>query len=374
VGERRRSFLTGVEMRTAAGTLGGTSVGGRILASLRSHSWIIALIIGYAAYGLLISTILGHIDTAWPLLYVHYFASKTLILLILYGIGRLLHAMLIVRPARLIDYVRNDFAANPEVHRQLLAGLPLALFVPVFLSVFTSQKSLIPELNPFGWDMAFADWDRAIHSGIDPWRIIQPIVVHPIVTAAIDFLYCTWFYLIQIICLWQAFSVKRPQLRMQFFFSFLLVWILLGNVAATFLSSAGPVYYEAVVGGGPYGPLMEYLHTIDSQSSLWAVAIQDQLWYSYLNPEVTVTRGISAMPSIHVSLAFLMTLLGWRVHRWLGLALTGYLVIIMIGSVHLGWHYAIDGYAGIIGTYLIWRGVGWALAKRSVADSAVAAA
>jgi hypothetical protein len=362
-------------MQSAASTLVGTRVGGTILASMRSHSWIIAFIVGYAIYGLLVSTILGHTDTAWPVLYVQYFAPKTLILLVLYGIGRLLYAMLIVRPARLIDHVRNDFAANPEVHRQLLAGLPLALFVPVFLSVFTSQKSLIPELNAFRWDMTFAEWDRAIHGGIEPWQIVQTIVVHPIVSVAIDFLYCTWFYLIQIICLWQAFSVKRPHLRMQFFFSFLLVWILLGNVAATFLSSAGPVYYEAVVGvSGPYGSLMHYLHTTNTQFPLWAVAIQEQLWYSYLNPEATITRGISAMPSIHVSLAFLMALLGWRVRRWLGIALIAYLAVIMIGSVHLGWHYAIDGYAGIVGTYLIWRGVGWVLARRGATDSAVATA
>ncbi|MGH6926801.1 MAG: hypothetical protein ACREEV_00685, partial [Dongiaceae bacterium] len=138
-------------MQGAAITLGGVRIGGMVAASVRAHSWIIALIVAYAVYGLSVSTILGHIDTAWPVLYVQYFASKTVVLLVLYGIGRLLHGMLIVRPPRLLDHVRNDFTANPEVRQQMLAGLPLALFVPVFLSVFTSQKSLIPEMNAFGW-------------------------------------------------------------------------------------------------------------------------------------------------------------------------------------------------------------------------------
>jgi len=360
-------------MRATAITLPNTGIGSMLVASTRAHSWIIALIVAYAGYGLIVSTLLARTDTAWPVLYFEFFISKTVLLLSLYVVGRLLHAMIIVRPVRLLDHVRRDFTVNPEVQQQLWTGLPLVIFVPVFLSVFTTQKSLIPELNAFAWDTTFAEWDRFLHGGIEPWRIVQPIIVHPIVTLAIDLLYRSWFYLIQIICLWQAFSVKRPQLRMQFFFSFLLVWVLLGNVAATFLSSAGPVFYEAVVGvSGPYGELMDYLHRTNAQFPLWAVQIQEQLWYAYLHPAVTITRGISAMPSIHVSLAFLMVLLGWRVHRWLGIALTAYLIVIMIGSVHLAWHYAIDGYAGIVGTYLIWRGVGWALARRSAAAGAPA--
>jgi hypothetical protein len=34
--------------------------------------------------------------------------------------------------------------------------------------------------------------------------------------------------------------------------------------------------------------------------------------------------------------------------------------------VHLGWHYAIDGYAGIAGTYAIWRIAGWVLARPAI--------
>ncbi len=30
----------------------------------------------------------------------------------------------------------------------------------------------------------------------------------------------------------------------------------------------------------------------------------------------------------------------------------------MVGSVHLGWHYALDGYVGAAGAYAVWRAVG----------------
>jgi hypothetical protein len=40
--------------------------------------------------------------------------------------------------------------------------------------------------------------------------------------------------------------------------------------------------------------------------------------------------------------------------------------MILVGSVHLGWHYAIDGYAAIIGTWAIWWIVGRLLERPSV--------
>ena len=64
---------------------------------------------------------------------------------------------------------------------------------------------------------------------------------------------------------------------------------------------------------------------------------------------------------MHVSMAFLFALVGWRASRILGIGFTVFMVLIMIGSVHLGWHYAIDGYAAIVGTWLIWWAVGWLL-------------
>jgi hypothetical protein len=333
--------------------------------SARVHAWMVTLVGVYGAFGLLISILIGRSGEAWPLLYVQFFLSKSFYLFLIYALARVLHAMVIVRPARLLEHLRRDFTANPDVHRQIAAGLPLVIFVPIFLSVFASLKVLIPEINPFGWDVAFADWDRWLHGGIDPWRILQPVLGYPVVTYFFDLVYSAWFYILQLVCIWQAFSVKRPRLRLQFFLSFLLIWVILGNLGATLFSSAGPCFFDAVVGrAGTFQPLMDYLREAGTHYPLWSSAMQETLWQGYLSPEVSITRGISAMPSIHVAMAFLLALLGWRVHRVLGVLLTIYLGLIMVGSVHLGWHYAIDGYAGIAGTYLIWRAVGWALARR----------
>jgi hypothetical protein len=53
--------------------------------------------------------------------------------------------------------------------------------------------------------------------------------------------------------------------------------------------------------------------------------------------------------------------------RLLSLAFAVFGVAILIGSVHLGWHYAVDGYAAIIGALAICWVVNRALPKVSAA-------
>ena len=106
---------------------------------------------------------------------------------------------------------------------------------------------------------------------------------------------------------------------------------------------------------------MEYLTEANKSSPVWAIGTQKKLWKAYKENKTKLGSGISAMPSMHVSMAFLFALVGWRSNRLIGLMLGIYTIIILMGSVHLGWHYAIDGYAAILGTLLIWHCVGWFL-------------
>ena len=60
------------------------------------------------------------------------------------------------------------------------------------------------------------------------------------------------------------------------------------------------------------------------------------------------------MPSMHLSIACLFAILGWRISKAWGISATIFLALILVGSVHLGYHYAIDGYAAIVATLAIW--------------------
>ena len=49
------------------------------------------------------------------------------------------------------------------------------------------------------------------------------------------------------------------------------------------------------------------------------------------------------------------------------IALSAFAVLILLGSIHLGWHYALDGYVGAAGAALVWHLVGRLLGSQAAA-------
>lgn len=239
---------------------------------------------------------------------------------------------------------------------QSLNYLLIFVSLPFFMNVLVAFKASIPIIHPFAWDVRFMEWDRMLHFGLHPWQVLQPLLGQPAITRAIDFGYYLWFPVLWMTVIWQAWHGNRnTETRSQFLVAFAVCWILLGTVAAMLFSSAGPVYYAAVTGApDPYAPLLSYLEVVDAQDSLTAIFARDALWQAFVDPGSTRLEGISAMPSMHISMAVLLVLLGFRVKRWLGWLYVAFAGLIFLGSVHLAWHYAIDGYAAAAGTVVIW--------------------
>jgi hypothetical protein len=345
---------------------------GRICAevwrSLREHSLLIGIIVSYLAYGRLLPAWYGVEADGADDLYSLPFLAMTVIAGAVFIAAYAVHLRLVVRPVAYGAELRSAVLDRFLTLRRLCLVLPVLLLMPMFGATFTNLKVLIPALHPFDWDATFAVWDRLLHFGCDPWLLLQPVLGHPFVTSLVNGCYNLWFILAYGVFCWQMATIARPRLRMQYILTFILAWALIGNVMALLLSSAGPVYYGRVTGlADPFVPLMAYLQQASTVSPVPALGIQDLLWRLYETKGLALGGGISAMPSLHVAIAFSFVLLGRAIDRRLAVAFGAFALLIFLGSIHLGWHYAIDGYVAILATWAIWLGVGRLLRHAPVA-------
>lgn len=332
--------------------------------AFRRHRWLLAIVMAYWAVGIVIARSVELPAGATIGTYLPVYLELMPGVLAALVVGRCIAVVCIDRPARPLLLIGRDLRDNIVTSRRVMNALPMLGAILVFGGTFTLIKAAMPALNDYSWDAAFETADRWLHGGTAPWQLLQPWLGYPIVTHVLNILYAIWFLVLGAVLVWQVFSLRDQRLRLQFFWSLLTTWILLGNIAATYLASAGPCYYGRITGlADPYEPLMSYLRETDLTHPIWALRAQELLWQHYVTRQVEVAAGISAMPSLHVAIVTLLALLCWRTHRLLGFAMTLYAIAIMIGSVHLGWHYAIDGYLGAIGSILIWWTIGLCLRR-----------
>ena len=106
---------------------------------------------------------------------------------------RLFQYALIIKPpspgkALIADI--SGFLSSPNASPMACPSLAAML---VFNKAMLELKPAIPVLKPFAWDEALAAFDRTLHFGVDPWRLLQPVLGYDWVTFAINCGYNFWF-------------------------------------------------------------------------------------------------------------------------------------------------------------------------------------
>jgi membrane-associated phospholipid phosphatase len=317
-------------------------LGDRMGIFVREHAVFLALIAAYFAGAAIFFAVLGR----WDQWYLRLPYPLWMLIVITFSAARLVASRLRHRAN----------SALWRVESLLGAVLVIAIIVP-FQTTFSSVKRTIDDLTGFPWDWRLAEVDRVLHGGRHPWEWFEWMVRDPTLMRWIDSMYLWWFPLVTLFLLWAAWTPHRI-LRQQALVSVVLIWVLCGNVAAFALASAGPCYFRYVepTRADPYERL---IGTLDGHARrgmyVQARLIQTQLWEMAIDSPLVPFRGISAMPSVHVAMAVLFALVGWTRHRAVGIVAAAYALVIMVGSVVLGWHYAIDGYVGGLMAYGIWR-------------------
>jgi hypothetical protein len=265
------------------------------------------------------------------------------------------------RPLRLVTAAArqrwNDDYGLSTIWPPLLWGILIGTF-----GVF---KQTVLRRIGYHDDQIFAELDKALFFGTDPWRITHSLP-SPWTTLFLDRQYHVWalpmFYSV-VAC---AFFRRAAELRIRYMLAYSLCWIVIASFMAYLLPAAGPCFEGSLFRDpGSFGRFMGVLQSEQSRLGqtypgfhLKTFETRDYLLALQTRNEIGPGGGISAMPSMHVALSALFAAAGFRLGRVWGWIATLFGVLIFIGSVHLGWHYAIDGIVGAAAALGLWFGCG----------------
>jgi membrane-associated phospholipid phosphatase len=269
---------------------------------------------------------------------------------------RLLHLTYVARVPDRFGTLKAEVVDFLSQRDRLAGGALAVLIMTLMLISFAQLKNLIPTLQPFGWDVAFMELDRAVHFGWLPHKPLLAVFGGYYAMSFFTGIYNVWLLLMYFALLVACFMRPENPVRMQYLVAFLLTWALGGNLIATLFSSAGPVYFGLLGLGDTYDGLVQHLQDHAATGALTVVETQKLLWDFYSFDERI--NAISAFPSMHVASSTLVAIFAYRLSRLAGHAVAVFAFGMMIGSVLLGWHYAVDGYVGAVIAVLCWKVAG----------------
>jgi len=247
--------------------------------------------------------------------------------------------LLLILLARLAYYALTSerhptrrLVADIQLHAPRLFSITLAfILVGLQIAALTWLKIMLPFATGFWADPLLADTEKLL-LGRDAWMITHALFGG--VTAWIDRLYVTWMP-VKLIALIAVILAPLSIARARALLSYFLI-LATGSFTQYFLPSGGPIFFERL----GLGPRFDAIPI-----KPWVATASDYLWSAYLHPNGAIGAGISAMPSMHVAIALWVSLVLRSYSRrlqWLGWA---WFAAIFIGSIHLGWHYALDSIA-----------------------------
>ncbi|SNT12638.1 phosphatase PAP2 family protein [Sphingopyxis indica] len=234
--------------------------------------------------------------------------------------------------------------------------MSLCIYVILFYAFasYTTIKVLIPSVMDFYFDIDARYLEYKIFGNDLVYYTHKFVGTYP--TLAVEWFYSLWHVVNIYTAMWVIFS-KNYVLKLRALITMLMSWIFLGSVMAIALSSVGPILFDHFYGGTAFAPLLDRLARLSEYGIGATMKARQFLLDNY--GTLRLGSGISAMPSLHVGMAFLWFLMVPREYpgiRYLALA---YFAVILFGSVHLGWHWLSDGIVSVVFVFGFWNLAGW---------------
>ncbi len=242
-------------------------------------------------------------------------------------------------------YLR-DFFRLPSLETWLRLG---ASFVLAATFAYAWLKVCVPLLNPRLWDAEVWRFERWLHFGISPNVLVLELFRGAGWLRAIDAWYAFW--LVTVFLGW-SWGLAMPGLARRRNLMFACIFLAVaGSWSYLAMPVLGPCYAFPELFDGARDELVRAAPTQRALAANYARMIEGRDGsLRQFNPYF----GVAAMPSLHVGAHWLFALWARRHARKLFVPFAMATLLTFLGSLATGWHYAIDGYAGML---LAWAAV-----------------
>ena len=211
---------------------------------------------------------------------------------------------------------------------------------------FRNLKSAVPAVNRHLWDTTLDRINRAIFLGHDPAVLLHNLFGEGFAAQFFSGVYVVWIGFVPFSLIVALVWSRNSRAGAWYVTAIAVDWVL-GAITYFVVPSLGPVYSRPEIFAG-------LPHT-------WNSSIVDQLMRErhevLVNPFTTESvQTIAAFASLHVGVMVTVVVMAelLRLRIWLRLVLWAFLVVTVLATVYLGWHFFVDtlagaalGYAGV---------------------------
>lgn len=246
-----------------------------------------------------------------------------------------------------IAWFRGELPAYWRIIRSpgwLVDSARLIVFGALMVHTYFWIKLVVPLLHPVLYDQQLWNLDRGLFFGYSPNVLFLNLFANRTVLNTIDWSYARIFFVSMTIAFVFFLSAPSRRLRAAFSNGNTLLWMI-GAWLYMLIPSLGPAFRFP-------DAWLPFMYGLDMTQSFQGALIRNYQAVLRLPQggslrNVQLMFGVAAFPSLHV--AFQTFVFLWMRRVWIyGEIVFGiFTLVILIGSVVTGWHYLIDGIAGI---------------------------
>lgn len=230
----------------------------------------------------------------------------------------------------------------------LLNGAVAYFLVYCVLLSYTNLKPAIPLLNDALYDDVLFKCDNSLLNFLS-FGGLCTIPKNSTLTACFDMIY---FKLWPIACLTLLISSRESTIFWRFISAWCIAYGLSIPISILF-PTLGPAFFKPEL----------FSHVSGTHSGMVMGGLVKHYLSFKMDPlqtPIVSANGIVGMPSLHIALAYLSSVAIGKVFPWLRFIMWGVTLLFLVTTVYLGWHYLLDGIAGVaVGWIAYWISTRW---------------